>query len=156
MPSDLSIFDALTRHGVPFVIVGGHAVNFHGFQRLTEDADAVWIRSQQAEAALFAALSEIGACYIGRDIDPATGLERLYPVTLGYIRANRLMMLWTDFGFLDLFDYIPGCPDEDPRQLLQTAGNARNFRFASREWLIRMKKAAGRHKDLNDLENLPD
>ena len=39
MNADLSLFHILQRHGVPFVIVGGHAVNYHGCVRVTEDSD---------------------------------------------------------------------------------------------------------------------
>jgi peptidoglycan/xylan/chitin deacetylase (PgdA/CDA1 family) len=37
MTPEFHVFDVLQRHGVPFVVVGGHAVNFHGFIRATED-----------------------------------------------------------------------------------------------------------------------
>ena len=90
-----SLFDALRRHAVPFVVIGGHAVNLHGYRRATEDTDVVWLRSPEAERALLPALIEVDARYIGKDIDPATGIERTYPVSLPFIRANRLMMLWT-------------------------------------------------------------
>ena len=48
----LTVFQLLARAGVPFVIIGGHAVNFHGYVRATEDADLVFQRSSAAEAAL--------------------------------------------------------------------------------------------------------
>jgi len=49
MPPDLELLDVLRRHGVPFVVVGGHAVNVHGYRRATEDTDVVWPRSPAAE-----------------------------------------------------------------------------------------------------------
>jgi hypothetical protein len=150
------IFAALRRHAVPFVIIGGHAVNFHGYTRATEDADVVWLRSAAAEQALLAALSEIGAQYIGADIDPSTGIERTYPVTLPFIKSSRLMMLVTRAGFLDLFDYIPGLPGEDVEQVMQSSVEDDGLRYASLEWMRRMKQAAGRPRDRLDLENLPE
>jgi hypothetical protein len=156
MSPDFAIFEVLRRHGVAFVVVGGHAVNAHGYRRSTEDIDIVWLRSDDAEKALLKALIEIDAKYIGTDIDPATGIEKTYPVTLSFIRASRLMMLWTRYGFLDLFDYIPGLPSEDPRQLLIDGIEANELRFPSLTWLRRMKRMAGRPKDLLDLENLPE
>lgn len=155
MPPDLQLLDVLRRHGVPFVVVGGHAVNVHGYARATEDTDVVWIRSPEAEEALCRALQEVDAGYIGKDIDPVTGIERTYPVSLQWIQATHLMMVWTKHGFVDLFDYIPGFPAEDVGQLLTSAHEASGFRFASLAWLRRMKQAAGRTKDLLDLENLP-
>ena len=43
---------SLARAGVPFVIIGGHAVNFHGYVRTTEDTDIVFLRTTASEAAL--------------------------------------------------------------------------------------------------------
>lgn len=156
MPPDFQILQSLQRHGVPFVVVGGHAVNFHGYRRATEDVDIVWVRSAIAEEALFKALSEINARYIGTEIDPKTGIERTFPVTLPWVRATRLMMLYTDLGFLDLFDYIPGFPSEDPAALLANCAEVDGIRFVTLDWLRRMKRAAGRPRDLLDLENLPE
>jgi hypothetical protein len=155
MAPDFEIFHLLKRHGVPFVIVGGHAVNFHGYRRTTEDADIVWKRSRESEAQLFTALTEASAQYIGDDIDPATGIERTYPVTPPYIRANPLMMLWTGQGFLDLFDYIPGFAEANVAELFDSSVESDGFQFASIEWLRRMKRASGRAKDQIDLDELP-
>ncbi len=154
MPPDFRAFEVLTRHGVPFVIVGGHAVNYHGHQRATEDADVVWLRSAGSEAALFAALTELNAQYIGNDIDPATGIERTYPVGAAFIASRHLMMLWTDVGFVDRFDHVPGDPQADPVALYETASATAGLRFASLHWVRRMKMAAGRPKDLLDLDEL--
>jgi hypothetical protein len=154
MLPDRTLFNVLKRHGVPFVVVGGHAVNFHGYERMTEDADAVWIRSADSEAKLLAALEEVGACRIGREIDPATGIEQLHPVSKSFVHANHLMMLWTNFGFLDLFDYIPGYPEEDPQSLVEGSVEADGLLFVSKSWLRRMKEKAGRDKDLLDLKRM--
>jgi Nucleotidyl transferase of unknown function (DUF2204) len=151
---DNEIFRALQRHGVDFVIVGGHAVNFHGHTRLTEDVDIVWLRSEDAATKLLGALTEIEAQYIGKEIDPATKIERLYPINLPFIRLTHLMMLVTRFGFLDIFDYVPSLPEEDITELLRTSVEFRGLKYASLDWLRKMKEKAGRPKDREDLENL--
>jgi hypothetical protein len=155
MTPDFEVFDVLSRHGVPYVVVGGHAVNFHGFIRATEDTDVLWIRSPAAEASLLRALEEMSAEYIGNEIDPATGIERTHPVTASFIRSERLMMLCTTAGFLDLFDYVPGYPTAAVATVWETAVQLDGIRFASLDWLRKLKRAAGRPKDLLDLENLP-
>lgn len=86
---------------------------------------------------------------------PETGIEQTFPVTLPWIKATRLMMLYTDYGFLDLFDYIPGFPSENPAVLLANCAEVDSIRFVTLDWLRRMKRAAGRPRDLLDLENLP-
>jgi hypothetical protein len=149
------LIDVLIKHDVPFVIIGGHAVAYHGYVRATEDTDVVFLRSADAEAALCKALAELNARWIGNEIDPETGIEYTYPVSPGYVRGTRLMMLVTDDGFLDIFDYIPGCPDEPVDQLFNSSRESGRRRFVSLEWLRRMKQAAGRPKDQLDLDNLP-
>jgi len=156
MPPEFTILEVLRRHDVPFVVIGGHAVIFHGYRRATEDIDIVWLRSPQAEISLAKALDELGAQYIGDDVDPATGIERVYPVSLAFIQSNHLMMLCTQSqGFVDLFDYVPGCPDADVAEVNKAAIEQQGIRFASVDWLRKMKQASGRLKDLLDLENLP-
>jgi hypothetical protein len=155
MAPDFRVFEVLTRHGVPFLVIGGHAVSFHGYVRATEDTDVLWMRSPKAERGLLAALEELDAEYIGREIDPATGIEQTHPVTAAFIRSQSLMMLYTNAGFLDLFDYVPGYPEQAVAALFESCREAEGLRFVSLEWLRRLKAAAGRPKDLLDLENLP-
>lgn len=155
MIDELAIFRVLQRHGVPFVIIGGHAVNIYGYIRTTEDSDVVWVRSPETEKSLLDALKEINADYIGNDIDPSTGIERTYPVSLSFIQSRHLMMLWTKHGFLDLFDYIPSFPNDDVRQILETSVEVDGFRIISLPWLRKLKIAADRPKDRVDLDHLP-
>ena len=49
MITDFQLLEILTRHDVPLVVIGGHAVVFHGWVRATEDLDIVWLRSPLAE-----------------------------------------------------------------------------------------------------------
>jgi hypothetical protein len=156
MAEDLEILAALRRHGVPFVIIGGHAVNFHGFIRATEDLDVVWLRTRESELNLLVALQEIEAQYITNQIDPKTGIERTAPVELTFIQSSPLMMLFTRFGFLDLFDYAPGMSEIDVKELLQSSLESEGLRYASLSWMRQMKKSSARPKDLLDLENLPE
>ena len=156
MAPDLRALTVLSQHHVPFVVIGGHAVNAHGVLRATEDTDVVWLRSRESEDKLLRALVETAAHDIGNETDPATGIERTYPVTEAFIRASQLMMLCTTVGFLDLFDYIPGFPHEPARTVWESAIKIDGLRFASLDWLRNMKQASGRPKDLLDLANLPE
>lgn len=149
------LIDVLIEHEVPLVIIGGLAVTAHGYLRTTEDSDIVFLRADGGEENLLAALSEVNAHWISNEVDPATGIERSYPVTLSYIRANSLMMLVTDLGFLDIFDFIPAYPGEDVQQLFDTAIVHDGRKFVSLEWLKKMKRATNRPKDQIDLDNLP-
>lgn len=149
------LIDVLNNHNVPFVIIGGHAVTYHGYVRATEDVDIVFQRTPASEIVLSAALAAVNACWIGDELDPKTGIEEIHPVSLAFIRSNHLMMLVTDYGFLDIFDYIPGLPREPVEQLVETAVESGGRKYASLSWLRAMKAAANRLQDRLDLENLP-
>jgi len=155
MIADFRLLEILTGHGVPFVVIGGHAVVFHGWVRATEDLDIIWLRSPLAETKLLAALQEMEAQYVSDELDPATGMERTYPVTASFVRARSLMMLCTKFGFLDLFDYVPGFPQVPVTELIESSVPGGGWQFVSLDWLRRLKQASGRPKDRLDLENLP-
>lgn len=153
--SPLDVVDHLLQHGIPLVVIGGHAVNVHGFARATEDVDIVFRRTAESEQQLANALININAYWIDNEIDPDTGLERIHRVTADFVRRNRLMMLGTDLGFLDLFDFIPSLPGEPLDDLFMSSIIRAGRPFASLSWIRRMKQAADRPQDRIDLENLP-
>jgi len=150
-----AIFKHLEVYGVPFVVIGGHAVNYYGFVRATEDVDIVFLRTPASEKKLFQALQEIHASWISNEVDPDTGYEKEIPVSLEFLESNHLMMLNTDLGYLDIFDFIPGFPEISTEELFDTAENYRGTKIVSLEWLKKIKSASGRSKDLEDLKNLP-
>jgi hypothetical protein len=151
----LELVDALESSGVPVVIIGGHAVNFHGFLRATEDIDLVFRRDEPTEEKLLQVLQDWRAYWISDEIDPNTGLEITVPVAEDYIRRQHLMMLGTHAGYVDLFDFVPGYPQVPVDDLFATAVVCGRRRFVSLEWLKKMKLAASRPQDCIDLENLP-
>ena len=150
----LELLKILTAHRVPVVVIGGHAVTFHGHIRETEDLDVIWLRSPDAERSLLSALTVVNAKWISNAVDPATGLEKLVPVSLPYIQAHHLMMLVTDLGLLDLFDYVPGVPDANVQSVFDQSIPSGDARFVSLDWLRRMKSATDRSKDAEDLRQL--
>src|SRR5207249_1404626 len=107
-----------------------------------------------SETALLGVLQSIQAGWISNETDPQTGLERLVPVTATYVRSEHLMMLCTDLGFLDIYDYIPGFPDTPVEEIFTDSVALGELRFVSLRWLRELKARAGRHKDLDDLEHL--
>ncbi len=154
-PEALDLVDARQSGGVPVVIAGGHAVNFHGYLRATEDIDLIFRRVAGVDESLLRILGDWDAYWISDNIDPTTGLEITVPVSLDYIRSNHFLMLGTSAGYVDLFDFIPGLPDVSFDELFATAEVSGQRRFASLEWLKKMKRAAGRPQDQIDLEHLP-
>lgn len=153
--SPLEIALRLLRSGVDCLIVGGHAVNYHGYPRSTQDVDLLVRRTAQSDRAMYDVLSELNAFWISDDIDPGTGIERTIPVSLAYIAAQPLMMLGTDIGYVDLFTFIPGLPTVSLDDVFASAESVGELKFINLFWLRRMKAAAGRPQDLIDLAHLP-
>lgn len=148
------ILETLKKHKVPFVVIGGYAVNFHGYIRATEDCDVVFLRNPKSEENLFKALKALDACKIGKRIDPKTKLEELIPVDESFIRITNLMMLHTKHGYIDIFDYIPGFPAKNPELLFRDSEKLKGINFVSLKWLEKLKKASGRPRDIEDIKNL--
>jgi hypothetical protein len=115
----------------------------------------VFQQTPTSEAQLLQVLQALNACWVSDEIDPQTGVERLVPVTDSYLATHQLMMLATDKGFLDLYDYIPGFPDTPVEQVFADAVQLDELKFVSLAWLRKMKIQAAGRRDLDDLENLP-
>lgn len=149
------LVEALSKRGVTYAIIGGHAVNFHGYLRSTEDIDIVFLRNAASEVALYESLAELNAFWIADEVDPATGLEKTSPVTLEYVKTHSLMMLGTRAGYVDLFDFLPGLSQAELGNFFASAVESQGRRFASLAWLKKLKQASNRPQDRIDLEKLP-
>ena len=66
------------------------------------------------------------------------------------------MMLVTDCGYLDVFDFIPGFPNQPTSELFKDPVENDRGKYVSLSWLRKMKTVSGRIKDQLDLENLPE
>jgi hypothetical protein len=147
-----AIFSVLAEFSVDYLVVGGHAVQAHGFRRGTVDLDIVPRPDLANLSRLGEALVSIGA----RVFRSAT------PVNVGdpyLLQRASLIPLMTDHGRLDILNVAstPGLP-ADYRALRERAldielGNA-TLAIIGLDDLIRMKRAAGREQDLGDIRAL--
>lgn len=151
----MQLVDVLLDHQVPFVIIGGHAVNYHGHARATEDMDIVYRKSDESILLLTKALESVNAFWISDEIDPTTRIEKAVPVDLTYVQSKSLMMLGTDLGYLDVFDFVPGLPGTPVDAIFEDAIQAEGRPYISLSKLRQLKLASGRPIDLSDLEKLP-
>jgi len=149
------ILEILAKHALRAMVIGGHAVCFHGYVRATEDVDVILLPDDGWRENLLSALQELNAYVILDEIDPATGIEKIKPVTFGDLVSRSLIMVGTDFGYLDLFSFAPGCKDANLEDLWRQSISSDGYRFVSLEWLRRLKEASGRPIDQIDLANLP-
>jgi len=150
-----TIFAVLQRSGVRYVVVGGVAVNLHGYQRFTKDVDLVIeLVSDRALKAL-QALEAIGY----KPTMPVKLTDFADPsIREGWIRDKGMMVfqMYSDQArmSIDIFVRHPLDFDElwDQGTKIELPGTS--LRIASIDHLIFMKRKASRPQDLLDIEQL--
>jgi hypothetical protein len=144
------IVGVLARHEVRFVVIGGVAASLQGSTTITNDFDICYARDQKNLERLAAALTEIGATLRGVREPVAFRLDART------LKAGLNFTFDTKYGPFDCLGAASG--DFDYEQLKRNADRmdliGTNVSVASLDDLIRMKRAAGRNKDLIELENL--
>ena len=145
-----ALLQVLTDGRVDFIIAGGVAGVAHGSARLTQDLDLVYSRSPENVWRLVSALAPHGPYLRGAP----PGLPFQWDEAT--IRRGLNFTLTTDLGDLDLFGELTGGGSYDalaPHTVtLELFGM--QCRCLDLEWLIRVKRAAGRPKDLEALAEL--
>jgi len=136
------LFGCLNTRNVRAIIVGGHALAFHGRPRFTKDLDVFVDPTPENAARLLAALHEFGFGGIGLTLDDFAAPGKI--VQLG-VPPNRI----------DLLTIIDGVSFEEAWSG-RVAGQfgLHPVYFLGRQEFIRNKQAAGRPQDLADLDML--
>jgi predicted nucleotidyltransferase len=145
------ILNVLSAHGVDFVVIGGIAVQTHGYIRSTRDLDIIVRPRTLNLSRLSEALAELEAEPRGH-----AGMNLNDPHQLRV--APRVEVL-TRAGPLDIvnIDHLAGAPagyDALRDAALTVSLRAFEVAVAALRDLIRMKRAAGRQHDLADIEAL--
>lgn len=141
---------ALHDGGVEFIIVGGVAARAHGSSRLTDDLDICYARSPANLARLVRALAPHSP-YL-RGAPPGLPFDWSVP-TLG---AGLNFTLTTTVGAIDLLGEITGGGTYDDllSYSLSITIFGHDVQLLDLPWLIRVKRAAGRPKDLEVIAEL--
>jgi len=144
LPIDFKEFlNILQNRSIQYLLIGGYAVGYHGYPRATNDLD-IWIAMEPANAdKMVSALKEFGFDF--PELSRELFLKKNNIVRMG-IAPIRIEILTTISGveFSDCFH---------ERVIDQIDGIEVNI--ISLKQLKRNKKSSGRHKDLDDYENLP-
>lgn len=147
-----AVVDALDRHGVRFIIVGGQAARFWGSPSLTQDFDAAYARDRENIERLAAALRDLDAKLRVAKVDEDLPF-RLDADTLERGLNFTFRTPVGDLDFLGLPAGVNGFDELEPNAATLEIGG-HEVLVCALDDLIRMKAAAGRRKDLVELEVL--
>lgn len=138
----IEFIELLNKHEVKYMIVGAHALAFHGRPRHTGDLD-IWIKPSHENAdKLIKVINDFGFASLGLTTEDF--LKENYVTQLGYppLRIdilNSISGVQFDDGYMEKID-------GDIEGVL--------IPFISIDHFISNKQATGRDKDLGDIESL--
>lgn len=138
----IDFVELLNQHEVKYMVVGAHALSFHGRPRHTGDLD-IWIKPDLTNASkMVKVISDFGFGSLGlKDHD---FLKNNYVTQLGYPPLR-----------IDILNSISGVDfDEAYLQKILTDIDDLKIAFISLTDFVKNKKASGRPKDLGDIESL--
>ena len=152
-----AIARALNDAGVPFIVVGGLAVNAHGYGRATQDIDLVISLDPGAVRAAFQALGSLG---YGPRVpvtaegfaDPAQRARWMSEkgMTVLNFHSDRHRETPVDVFVAEPFDF----DSEHRLALVEEVAPGVPLRIVRLETLLRIKQDAGRPQDLADVAEL--
>lgn len=135
---------AMNNHDVEYILVGGYAVILHGYRRVTGNMD-IWVnRTKENYLKLAHAFQEFGLPIF--DMTESKFLDTDTADVFSYGRPPVSIDIITKLKGVNFDDAYPQAQVFNEEGLM--------IRFLHLNNLIEAKKAAGRHKDLDDIEKL--
>jgi len=134
--------ELLIKHKAEYLIVGGYAVGVHGYPRYTGDLD-IWLNPTTENALkILQAVNEFGFDSFNLSVEDFTKIGNV--IQLGYPPLR-----------IDLLNEIDGvkfkeCYENKAIITIQKL----EINFISYSDLLKNKESSGRHKDIDDIENL--
>jgi hypothetical protein len=130
----------LTAHGVEFVIVGAYALAFHGAPRFTGDLDVLVQPTLENASRLLAALEAFGFPIANLTPEVVTDQRRMIEMGVPPVQIHVMSSI-SGVDWREVWDS-------------RVAGlfGQRAASYIGRDTLIRNKRAAGRPKDLSDID----
>jgi len=135
---------SLNENGVEYLLIGGHAVGYHGYPRATADMD-VWVAvSPENAQRLVQTLQQFG--FSDPEVQPDL-----------FLKPDQIIRMGVPPLRIEIATSISGVRFEEC-YAARVVGvlDGIEVSLISLPHLRANKQASGRHKDLNDLENLPD
>lgn len=144
LPPDFKEFLSLLKSkNIQYLLIGGYAVGYHGYPRATNDMD-IWIAIDQKNAELMVlALKEFG-------FDTPQLSENIF------LKKNSIVRMGIAPMRIEILTTISGVDFEECfQQKVVDEIDGIEINIIGLNQLKINKKASGRHKDLDDFENLP-
>lgn len=143
LQKDLKEFlDLLLLKRVEFLVVGAHAVAFHGYPRLTGDIDFLVRLSEENAAKL-------------QEVCEMFGFSGPPFVVHEFLKAGQTFQLGRPPNRIDLLTSISGVLTEDAwSRRVEGRLSGRVVSFISKQDLLQNKRSTGRLKDIVDAEIL--
>jgi predicted nucleotidyltransferase len=144
------LVNILKKDKINYMIVGGYAVNFHGYSRNTVDIDLIIKFTLSNLKKLEASLNSMGL--VSRlPIDAVS----VYKFRDEYIK-NRNLLAWNFYSKENPTDQIDILINHDVSDFKSEKFRVGKLelKVITKEDLIKMKKASGREKDLLDIKEL--
>ncbi len=140
---DLQEFIALfNSHRVDYLLVGGHAVAFHGYPRYTGDIDFLVRPTEENATRVLAALADFGFGEMGLQARE-------------FIQPGQVIQLGRPPNRIDILTQISGVEFEEAWQgSIVTEIDGLPTRILGREALLKNKRSIDRAKDRADVEEL--
>jgi hypothetical protein len=136
--------ELLNSHKVDFVLVGGHAVAFHGYPRYTGDIDFL-VRPDVENGRRIVEVME------------AFGFDETGIRAEDFIMPDRIIQLGYPPNRIDLITSISACSfDEVWESRVETALDNIPVFIIGKDTLVKNKQAANRIKDILDVEKLKE
>jgi len=138
----IDFIELLNQHLVEYLVVGAHALAFHGRPRHTGDLD-IWIKPSPTNAAkLVNVLNDFGFGSLG--LTEFDFLKENYVTQLGYPPLR-----------IDILNTISGVEfDEAYTNKIDGDVDGLDVKFINFTEFIKNKEASGRQKDLSDIASL--
>jgi hypothetical protein len=144
LPPDFKDFlKLLNTHQAEYLLIGGYAVGYHGYPRATADMD-IWIAINPKNAEkIVSALKEFGFDAPELSVDL-------------FLKESQIVRMGVPPVRLEITTTISGVSfDECYKDRVVDILDGVKVNLIDLKHLKINKKASGRYKDLNDLENLP-
>ena len=138
----LDFIELCNKNEVRYMVIGGYAVGFHGYPRMTKDLDICIEASEENAEKLVVVIDEFGFKSLGFIKDD-------------FVKENFISQIGYDPNRIDIINGMDEIDfDEAWKQKDEIIIQNVPINFVSLEHLIRLKKIAGRPQDIADLHKL--